>query len=100
AVDIQIDGAITTDTAPKARAAGANVFVAGTAIFGAPDPPTAAEALRTAIEKACQNESASQTTIPTYSRTYGSTSSWRGIRSRRPWTARRPSRRRSANRST
>lgn len=52
AVDIQIDGGITTDTAPKARAAGANVFVAGTAIFGASDPPAAAEELRTAIENA------------------------------------------------
>lgn len=51
AVDIQIDGGITPDTAPRARAAGANVFVAGTAIFGSPDPAAAADDLRRAIEE-------------------------------------------------
>jgi ribulose-phosphate 3-epimerase len=50
-VDIQIDGGITTETAPKARAAGANVFVAGTAIFGASDPAAAADDLRRVIEE-------------------------------------------------
>jgi len=50
-VDIQIDGGITTETAPRARAAGANVFVAGTSIFGAPDPAAAADDLRRAIEE-------------------------------------------------
>lgn len=47
--DIQVDGGITTDTAKAARAAGANVFVAGTAIFRQPDPVAAVHALRTAI---------------------------------------------------
>lgn len=51
-VDIQIDGGISEDTAPRARRAGANVFVAGTAIFGADDPPAAARRLRTVIEDA------------------------------------------------
>ncbi len=37
-VDIQVDGGITTVTAPLATAAGANVLVAGTAIFGHVDP--------------------------------------------------------------
>jgi ribulose-phosphate 3-epimerase len=49
-VDIQIDGGITDRTAPLARQAGANVFVAGTAIFGDPDPVGAVRRLRNAIE--------------------------------------------------
>lgn len=51
AVDIEIDGGITPATAPVARAAGANVFVAGTAIFGQPDPGVAAAELRDVIVK-------------------------------------------------
>lgn len=35
--DIEIDGGISPDTIGAAAAAGANVFVAGSAIFGAPD---------------------------------------------------------------
>jgi ribulose-phosphate 3-epimerase len=50
ATDIQIDGGITLDTAPKAFSAGANVLVAGTTIFGADDPPAAAAELRRLIE--------------------------------------------------
>lgn len=50
-VDIQIDGGITPHTGPRAREAGANVFVAGTAIFGSPDPAGAADDLRRAIEE-------------------------------------------------
>ena len=49
-VDIQIDGGITDRTATVARQAGANVFVAGTAIFGDPDPAGAVRRLRSAIE--------------------------------------------------
>ena len=49
-VDIQIDGGITADTARPARRAGANVFVAGTAVFGADDPAAAARHLRHVIE--------------------------------------------------
>jgi len=49
-VDIQIDGGITTQTAPLARQAGADVFVAGTAIFRDPDPLGAVRRLRNAIE--------------------------------------------------
>ncbi len=48
--DIEIDGGITPDTAGLAARAGANVFVAGTAIFGAGDPAMAAKELRRAIE--------------------------------------------------
>ena len=35
---LQVDGGITLETAPRAVDAGANVLVAGTAIFGQPDP--------------------------------------------------------------
>ncbi len=50
--DIQIDGGINADTAPAARRAGADVFVAGSAIFGADDPVAAIERLRAAIQSA------------------------------------------------
>lgn len=48
--DIQIDGGIDVDTAPRARAAGANVFVAGTSVFGKADRKEAVARLRAAIE--------------------------------------------------
>ncbi len=46
AVDIEVDGGIDTITAPIAVAAGANVLVAGSAIFGQPRPWEAADAIR------------------------------------------------------
>jgi len=46
---IEVDGGIAPDTAGVARAAGAEVFVAGNAVFGQPDPAAALVALRTAI---------------------------------------------------
>ena len=49
AVDIEVDGGIDTTTAPIAAHHGANVFVAGNAIFGQPDPLRAAAELRRAI---------------------------------------------------
>lgn len=48
-VDIEVDGGIDTTTAPIAAAHGANVFVAGNAIFGQSDPLRAAAELRHAI---------------------------------------------------
>jgi ribulose-phosphate 3-epimerase len=48
--DIEIDGGITPETARQARDAGANVFVAGTAIFGSPDPVAAVDRLRAAVD--------------------------------------------------
>ncbi|MDP3984130.1 MAG: ribulose-phosphate 3-epimerase [Acidimicrobiia bacterium] len=48
--DIQIDGGISTTTAPVARDAGANVFVAGTAVFGTPNPTEAIRQLRRIVE--------------------------------------------------
>lgn len=52
ATDIQVDGGITPATAGAARRAGADVFVAGSAIFRAPDPVAAVSELRAAIEAA------------------------------------------------
>ncbi len=37
-VAVEVDGGIDAETAPRCREAGANVFVAGSAIFGAADP--------------------------------------------------------------
>ena len=46
AVDIEVDGGVDLTTAPVAVLAGANVLVAGSAIFGRTDPLRAAQALR------------------------------------------------------
>lgn len=40
--EIEVDGGIDKQTIPLAATAGANVFVAGTAVFGVPEGPTAA----------------------------------------------------------
>jgi ribulose-phosphate 3-epimerase len=48
-LDVEVDGGIDTETAPVAARAGANVFVAGNAIFGHPRPWEAADAIRAAI---------------------------------------------------
>ncbi len=45
-IDIQVDGGISETTAPTAVKAGANVLVAGSAIFGSPDPSATIKALR------------------------------------------------------
>jgi ribulose-phosphate 3-epimerase len=45
---IQVDGGIKLDTAAAAAAAGADVLVSGSGIFGQPDPPAAARAIRQA----------------------------------------------------
>lgn len=50
--DIEIDGGIDAGTLSSARDAGANVFVAGTAVFGEPDPAEAVVHLRRVIEGA------------------------------------------------
>ena len=48
---IQVDGGIDDETATVAAAAGADVFVAGSAIFGADDPRAAAARIRAAAER-------------------------------------------------
>ncbi len=54
AVDVEVDGGIDTTTAPVAAAAGANVLVAGSAIFGHERPWEAAEAIRAATGHAAR----------------------------------------------
>jgi ribulose-phosphate 3-epimerase len=46
---IEVDGGIDPGTATRARAAGAEVFVAGHAVYGQPEPANALQALRAAI---------------------------------------------------
>lgn len=46
---IEVDGGINTETAPLTVKAGANVLVAGNAIFGAPDPGRALQRLRETV---------------------------------------------------
>ncbi|HEX4483154.1 MAG TPA: ribulose-phosphate 3-epimerase [Solirubrobacteraceae bacterium] len=48
-VAVQVDGGIAPGTAPACRQAGANVFVAGSAIFGADDPGAAYRAIADAV---------------------------------------------------
>jgi ribulose-phosphate 3-epimerase len=50
ALDIEVDGGIRADTVGKVAAAGANVFVAGTAVFGARDYRAAIGGIRAAAE--------------------------------------------------
>jgi ribulose-phosphate 3-epimerase len=49
---IEVDGGIDPDTVPEVARAGAEVLVAGSAIFGHDDPEAAARALRQAAEAA------------------------------------------------
>jgi len=49
-VAVQVDGGIAPDTAPPCLQAGANVFVAGSAIFGSADPGAAYRAIAESID--------------------------------------------------
>ena len=49
---IQVDGGIDETTAPEAAAAGAELFVAGTAVFARPDPAEAVRGIQRAAEAA------------------------------------------------
>ena len=48
AVEIEIDGGIKIDNARDAAVAGADILVAGTAVFGQPDPAAAIRSIRAA----------------------------------------------------
>jgi len=52
AIDIEVDGGITAETAPLVAAAGANVLVAGSAVFGKNDPSRYAANIRAIREAA------------------------------------------------
>jgi ribulose-phosphate 3-epimerase len=47
---LQVDGGVTEDTIGRAAEAGATVFVAGSAVYGAPDPAAAVDRLRTTAQ--------------------------------------------------
>ena len=49
-VAVEVDGGIDVDTAPRCRGAGASLFVAGSAIFHAPDPGEAYRAIAASLE--------------------------------------------------
>jgi ribulose-phosphate 3-epimerase len=49
---VEVDGGINADTIEAAAEAGADTFVAGSAVYGAADPAAAVAALRTAAEHA------------------------------------------------
>ena len=53
-IDVQVDGGINAETTAIAAAAGANVLVAGSSIFGAPDAAKAISDIRSAAENACR----------------------------------------------
>lgn len=50
-LNIEVDGGLGEDTVEQAAEAGANVIVAGSAVFGARDPAQAIATLREAVEK-------------------------------------------------
>jgi ribulose-phosphate 3-epimerase len=51
-VAVEVDGGIESHTAPACRQAGANVFVAGSAIFSAPDPAVSYRAIAASVDAA------------------------------------------------
>ena len=54
-LDISVDGGIDQETAPAAAAAGANVLIAGTSLYGAADMKAALARLRAAAEQAAES---------------------------------------------
>jgi ribulose-phosphate 3-epimerase len=50
---LQIDGGVSAETIERCAEAGADVFVAGSAVFGAEDPDVAVRKLREQAEAAC-----------------------------------------------
>jgi ribulose-phosphate 3-epimerase len=51
-LDVEVDGGIDRQTVAEAARSGANVFVAGSAVFGHPDPLAEATAIRDAAARA------------------------------------------------
>lgn len=50
-LDIEVDGGLSERTVDQAAEAGANVIVAGSAVFGANDPADVIRKLQEAVEK-------------------------------------------------
>ena len=51
---LQVDGGLSPDTIDQASEAGANVIVAGSAVYGAKDIGDAIKTLRTSVDKAAK----------------------------------------------
>ena len=51
AVEVEVDGGIDAETAPRCADAGATLFVAGSAVFGAPDPGAAVRAISDRLQR-------------------------------------------------
>jgi ribulose-phosphate 3-epimerase len=51
---LQVDGGVSDETIERCAEAGADVFVAGSAVYGADDPAAAVTALRKAAEGAAR----------------------------------------------
>lgn len=58
---VEVDGGINADTIEQAAAAGADVFVAGSAVYGAQDPARAIEHLRSLARAAMIRDAAADT---------------------------------------
>lgn len=65
---IEVDGGISTDTIEAAVEAGADAFVAGTAVYGADDPAAAVRALRARARRAWERVNHSDQTADGYAR--------------------------------
>jgi ribulose-phosphate 3-epimerase len=50
---LQVDGGVSAETIERCAEAGADVFVAGSAVYGAEDPDRAVQGLRAQAERAC-----------------------------------------------
>jgi len=64
---VQVDGGVAADTIARCAEAGADVFVAGSAVFGADDPAAAVESLRNLASSASSASSASTASSATAS---------------------------------
>lgn len=53
---VEVDGGVDCSNAARVVAAGAEILVAGAAIFGTPDPAAATRALRAAVERGLEEE--------------------------------------------
>lgn len=54
-LNIEVDGGLSEGTVDQAAEAGANVIVAGSAVFGAKDPAAVIQKLRVAVENGGQS---------------------------------------------
>ncbi|RMI34505.1 ribulose-phosphate 3-epimerase [Streptomyces triticirhizae] len=55
---LQVDGGVSADTIERCAEAGADVFVAGSAVYGADDPAAAVRGLRASAERAAERAAA------------------------------------------